>query len=68
KIYCYKIMRNPEGKHRSPFNADKTKLLYMDLFKYFENDLSISFCYTEDKEKEKTISEIIQNFSTNNYK
>lgn len=68
KIYCYKVMRNPEGKQRSLFNADKTKLLYMDLFKYFENDSSISFCYTEDKEKEKSISEIIYNFTTNNSK
>lgn len=66
KIYCYKIMRNPEGKRRSPFNEDKTKLLYMKLFKYFEKDSSISFCYTEDKEKEKTISKIIRNFTTNN--
>ena len=68
KLYCYKVMRNPEGKRRSPFNQDKTKLLYMKLFKYFENDPSISFCYTENKEKEKSLSEIIQNFSTNIYK
>lgn len=55
KLYCYKIMRNPEGKQRSPFNEDKTKLLYMKLFKYFEKDPTISFCYTEDKGKEKSI-------------
>lgn len=68
KLYCYKIMRNPEGKQRSPFNEDKTKLLYMKLFKYFEKDPTISFCYTEDKGKEKSISEIIQNFTINNNK
>ena len=40
----------------------------MKLFKYFEKDPTISFCYTEDKGKEKSISEIIQNFTINNNK
>lgn len=68
KIYCFEARRNPKGKNRSPFNEDKTKLLCPQLFTYFENDTTVSFCYTEDIEKEKTVSEILRNFAKNNSK
>ena len=52
KIYCYKIRRNPNGGKRSDFNSDKTKLLRPILFKKFENEPSVSFCYSDDPLKE----------------
>lgn len=64
KIYCSMVRRNPQGKTRSEFNSDKTKLLRGELFKNFENDESISFCYSKDPKKEKNDSEILKNFST----
>lgn len=63
KLYCYKVKRNPLGEKRSPFNEDKTKILRPDLFEYFKNDKSISFCYKEEESLEKTTAEIIRKFS-----
>ncbi len=63
KIYCTMVRRNPEGKKRSEFNSDKTKLLRNDLFKYFKDDESISFCYSKNPEKENTDPTILKNFS-----
>ena len=63
KLYCYKVKRNPLGEKRSPFNEDKTKILRPDLFEYFKNDKSISFCYKEEESLEKTTAEIIRNFA-----
>lgn len=63
KIYCYKIRRNTNDRKRSDFNSDKTKLLRPDLFRKFENDHYISFCYSDDPLKEKNDSTILYNFS-----
>ena len=63
KIYCTMVRRNPEGKKRSEFNSDKTKLLREDVFKYFKDDESISFCYSKDPEKHNDVSTILKNFS-----
>lgn len=63
KIYCTMVRRNPEGKKRSEFNSDKTKLLRGELFKYFKDDESISFCYSKELEKENDDATIIKNFS-----
>ena len=63
KIYCTMVRRNPEGKKRSEFNSDKTKLLRKDLFKHFKDDESISFCYSKDPEKENNDPTILKNFS-----
>lgn len=63
KIYCYGVKRNSNGGQRSEFNSDKTKLLRPDLFRYFENDTSISFCYSDDINKENNDSEILRKFS-----
>lgn len=65
--YCFDVFRNglmPDGrqKHRTPYNSDKTKLLYFKLYEYFKNDNTISFKYTNDASKAKSIPEIIQNF------
>ena len=66
KIYCYGVKRNSNGGQRSEFNSDKTKLLRPDLFRYFENDTSISFCYSDDINKESNDSEILRKFSDTN--
>ena len=66
KIYCYGVKRNSNGGQRSEFNSDKTKLLRPDLFRYFENDTSISFCYSDDINKENNDSEILRKFSDTN--
>ena len=63
KIYCYRIRRNPNGGKRSDFNSDKTKLLRMGLFRKFENEPSVSFCYSDDPLKENDDSTILYNFS-----
>lgn len=63
KIYCTMVRRSPEGKKRSEFNSDKTKLLRGELFKYFKDDESISFCYSKELEKENDDATIIKNFS-----
>lgn len=63
KIYCYKIRINPNGGKRSDFNSDKTKLLRPALFRKFENDPSVSFCYSDDPLKENDDSTILYNFS-----
>ena len=63
KIYCTMVRRNPEGKKRSEFNSDKTKLLRSELFKYFKDDESISFCYSTELTKENDDATILKNFS-----
>ena len=51
------------GEKRSDFNLDKTKLLRPILFRDFENDPSVSFCYSNDPLKENDDSTILYNFS-----
>lgn len=63
KVFCYKVRRNPKGQKRTAFNSEKTKLLRIDLYKEFYDDKSISFCYSEDKNMEKSTSEILNNFA-----
>ncbi len=63
KIYCYKMRRNPNDGKRSAFNSDKTKLLRPILFKKFENEPGVSFCYTDNPLKENDDSTILSNFS-----
>jgi hypothetical protein len=63
KKYCYGIKRNPKGELRTIYNDNKTKILRPKLYKAFENDNTISFCYTKDSLKEKTDEDIILNFS-----
>lgn len=63
RIYCNKVKRNPDGGQRSPFNADKTKLLRASLFEYFRNEPNISFCYYADPAMENDDSTILRNFA-----
>lgn len=53
------MRRNPNGRKRSDFNSDKTKLLRPILFKKFENEPGVSFCYSDDPLKENDDSTIL---------
>ena len=69
RIYCYKVKRNPiVNNHqyvRSIYNDNKTRLLRLALYEEYKDDNTISFCYTDDREKEKTDREIKLNFARN---
>lgn len=61
KRYCYGTMLNLEGKFRSPFNADKTKIFRSTLFDKLGVEPRLSFCYSRNPNDEKTDAEIIAN-------
>ncbi|WP_258525181.1 DUF6037 family protein [Vibrio tarriae] len=63
KRFCYGVMRNSDGRQRTPFNDNKTRLLRPTLYPEFRSDLSISFCYSTDANDHKSDAVIIQNFS-----
>lgn len=63
KIFIVGVRRNPKEKTRSGFNSDKTKLLYKEIFEKFKNDESISFCFSNDRNKLKNLSEMITSFA-----
>ncbi|MCR3910968.1 DUF6037 family protein [Aeromonas hydrophila] len=63
KRYCYGVMRNSDGRKRTPFNDNKTRLLRPTLYPEFSGDKSISFCYSADTNDHKSDAVIIKNFS-----
>lgn len=63
KRFCYGVMRNSDGRQRTPFNDNKTRLLRPTLYPEFSSDLSISFCYSTDSNDHKSDAVIIQDFS-----
>lgn len=69
RIYCYQVRRNPNVNNhqyvRSIYNDNKTRLLRPALYEEYKDDDTISFCYIEDREKEKTDIEIKVNFAKN---
>ncbi|MDO4605659.1 MAG: DUF6037 family protein, partial [Helcococcus sp.] len=56
KKYCFAVKRNPKGYSRSDFNDNKTRLLRPRLYKYFKDDKTISFCFSDAIENKKTDS------------
>ena len=65
KIYCFAVKRDAKISKRSEFNGNKAHLLRSSLFEKYKDDDSISFCFSNNKEVEKTDSEIMQSFSQN---
>jgi hypothetical protein len=65
KIYCMGVRRNPEGKTRSDFNSDKTKLIRKDLYNKLKADRNISFCYSSEYAKEKDDATILLSLNQN---
>lgn len=51
---CYEIkingIRNGRQFKRTPFNADKGKLLRPDVFKYIQNESRLSLCFSERRD------------------
>ena len=71
KLYCYKVKRNPlkangEPGERSLYNDNKTRILRGILYKKLSNDKHLSFCYSPDRNAEKSNDEIIYNWAKNN--
>lgn len=62
------VNKDNKRKKRSVFNNEKTRRLYPNLYEEFENDEFISFCYSEDQSKEKSMIEIMRNFTRNDTK
>lgn len=48
KIYCFTVRRNPNNGQRTSYNDNKTKLLRPSLYSKFEEEPTISFCYTQN--------------------
>lgn len=65
KIYCFAVKRNAKISKRSEFNGNKAHLLRSSLFEKYKDDDSIRFCFSNNKEVERTDSEIMQSFSQN---
>jgi len=63
KIYCYGVRRNPDNGTRSIFNDNKSRLLRPKLYEKFMGENTVSFCYSADREREKSDAEIISNFT-----
>ena len=66
-IYCCGVMRNgckKDGnpKYRTPGNDNKARTLVYSLYEKICADKTISFCFTEDCQKQKTEMEILINF------
>ena len=73
KVYCYAVKRNPtvtdkvtgasRQLKRSVYNDNKTRLLRGPLYQKLGKDPTISFCYSNDPEKELSDEQIITNWS-----
>lgn len=58
KLYLFALRRNPEGQRRSIYNSNKTRILYPFIYKRFEKNDDISFCYSDDDKMERTEEEM----------
>lgn len=63
KIYCFTVKRNSNNAQRTIFNDNKSRLLKPSLYEKFKNDPTISFCYSNQINDEKTDEQILLNFS-----
>ncbi len=63
KIYCFTVKRNSNNSQRTIFNDNKSRLLKPSLYEKFKNDPTISFCYSNQINDEKTDEQILLNFS-----
>lgn len=70
RIYCYKIKRNPKNKNgkqseRTIFNSNKTQLLRNELYNKVCQDITVSFCYSDNIENNKDDATILKNWAIN---
>lgn len=69
-IFCFSVYRNGidprsgQQKHRRIFNQDRARLLVPDLYEFFKDDTTISFCFSTEKEREQPSNVIIQKYAS----
>lgn len=67
RLYCTSVKRNPNmngvQQVRSIYNDNKTRLLRPELYREYADERTISFCYSENPDDEKTTEEIMNNFA-----
>lgn len=52
KIYYKNVKRNPYGRYRSKFNADKARLLKEQLYEDFKDEKTVNFCFSMNPKDE----------------
>ena len=60
KIYITNVKRNWGERKRTPYNNDKAAALYPDIYNEFRNQIEISFCFSDQKEDERTLIQILE--------
>lgn len=71
-VFCFDVHRNGvdsrtgKQRFRRIFNDNRAKLLRNDLYEYFANDPTISFCFSADARKEETTYAIIRKYVERN--
>jgi hypothetical protein len=68
-IYCYEVRRNGRYDDGTPHvrsieNSNKTQSLRPALYRRYCDDTNLSFCFSDEEEKEKSDDEIIANFAS----
>lgn len=66
RIYCMSVKRNADGKKRSKYNSNKTRILRNALYEKFKDDETISFCFSSNPEDERSDKEILEGFAKRN--
>lgn len=64
--YCYGLMENTGERNRQHANSMKAEMLRSELYEEFNADTRLSFCFSEDAEREKTDDEIRIDFANRN--
>lgn len=62
--HCGAVRRNYEGR-RTSYNSEKARILRPDLYEYFKDDDTISFCFYLDENMGRDDQTIITNFARN---
>ena len=66
RIYCMSVKRNADGKKRSKYNSNKTRILRNALYEKFKDDETMSFCFSSNPEDERSDKEILEGFAKRN--
>lgn len=64
--YCYGLMENTGERNRQPENSMKAEMFRSELYEEYNADTRLSFCFSEDAEREKTDDEIKIDFANRN--
>ena len=65
-MYLFALKRNPKIQkkqyQRTYYNSDKTRLLRPNIYELFKRDKTVSFCYSTNKDQEKSDQDLIIDF------